>query len=287
MTAVINPTPDPQSPIAVPALLPGFLQLRRTARNGIKTGIRGLDEALGGLFPGLHILGAKPNIGKTAFALQVCLRAAKALFPSLYLSFDESPTQLAGRAAAVAAGIPQSRLRTEEGLEELEAAAEQCHCDLAPLRLLGGTAEVSGTTAAAALRSLMRTAGVDSGLLVVDFLQVWASRRSSADFRKAVSECVTELQQAVREANIPVLAIAALNRDGYDKPSLSSLRETSDLEFLADSVLLLAENPERQVGSMRRAMDLTVAKNRNGPVGKTIPLVFDGELGRWSEESFF
>ena len=287
VTEHIHPQLDPQIPAAIPALLPQFLQLQRSARASVATGIKGWDAHTGGLFPGLHILGARPNVGKTTLALQICLLAAKSGLPSLFLSFDESPAQLTGKAAAMAAGIGQSRLRTEEGLQALEHAAEGLHEQLTPVRFLGGHAEVSGSSAAASLRNLMKVSGKQSGLIVVDFLQIWAARRSQGDFRKATSECVAELQDAVRAANVPVLAICALNRDGYDKPSMSALRESSDLEYLADTVTLMAEDEQRPVGGLRKALTLHLVKNRRGPAGKQINLLFDGEMSRFHEDGAY
>ena len=285
MTAPINALPDPQTPASVPVLLEQFVRLQRTTRASVSTGIAALDRATGGLFPGLHLLGARPNVGKTTLALQICLLAAKRGVPSLFLSFDESPAQLAGKATAMAAGIGQSRLRTEAGLAALEAAAEGLHEQLAAIRFLGGSAEVSGASAATALRSFMTLAGQDSGLLVVDFLQIWAARRSAADFRKATSECVSELQTASRLANVPVLAICALNRAGYDEPSLAALRESSDLEYLSDTVAFMAEDTDRSVGGLRKAVTLHLVKNRRGPAGQQVNLTFDGEMGRFYEET--
>jgi replicative DNA helicase len=286
MTEHINPQLDPQIPAAIPALLPQFLRLQRGARATVPTGIKGWDSHTGGLFPGLHILGSKPNVGKTTLALQICLQAAKSGLPSLFLSFDESPTQLSGKAVAMASGIAQSRLRTDEGLAELEEAAARLHDQLAPVRFLGGHAEVSGMTAADGLLNLMKLSGKQSGLIVVDFLQTWAARRYVGDFRKATSECVAELQDAVRTANVPVLAICALSREGYEKgkPSMSALRESSDLEYLADTVTLMAEDETRSVGGMRRALTLHLVKNRRGPVGCQVHLLFDGEVGKFHED---
>jgi len=284
MTEHINPQLDPQIPAAIPALLPQFLQLQRSARATVPTGIKGWDSHTGGMFPGLHILGARPNVGKTTLALQICLQAAKSGLPSLFLSFDESPAQLSGKAVAMASGIGQSRLRADEGLAELEEAAARLHDQLALVRFLGGHAEVTGMTAAAGLVNLMKLSGKQSGLIVIDFIQIWAARRSLGDFRKATSECVAELQDAVRAANVPVLAICALNREGYDKPSMSALRESSDLEYLADTVTLMAEDESRSVGGMRKALTLHLVKNRRGPAGRQVHLLFDGEVGKFHED---
>jgi len=93
MTAIINPAPDAKTPVSVPALLPYYLEFLANAKDGYPTGISSWDKTLNGLQPGIHILGAKPNIGKTTLALQVCLHGARRGLPSVFLSYDEPATQ--------------------------------------------------------------------------------------------------------------------------------------------------------------------------------------------------
>ena len=97
MTAIINPILDANAAVSVPALLPSYLEFLANARDGYATGIPSWDKTLHGLQPGIHILGAKPNIEKTILDLQVCLHGVRKGPPSVFLNYDEPRIRLTGK----------------------------------------------------------------------------------------------------------------------------------------------------------------------------------------------
>ena len=85
----------------------------------------------------------------------------------------------------------------------------------------------------------------------------------------------------------PVLALSSLSRgvNNYSKPTLESLKESGDLEFAADVVLLMGTNDDDATGNqLARNVDLQVAKNRYGEAGRKVKLVFKPALGDFREE---
>jgi replicative DNA helicase len=288
MTAIINPAPDANTPVSVPALLPHYLEFLANAKDGYPTGIPSWDKTLNGLQPGIHILGAKPNIGKTTLALQVCLHGARRGLPSVFLSYDEPRLRLAGKLVAMAAKTPQSALRRPEAASLLERAAEDHHEAISRVCLLDGSAEACHAVAGKTLRENIDVLGTNTGLLVIDYLQLMATRRNDmGDFRVAVSRTMNEIKDVASAYQIPVLVIAALNRDGYERADFTSLRESSDIEYTADTGTFLVEDSDAVTSGMRKALTMTVGKNRFGERGREIFLRFDGETGVIGEVDTF
>jgi len=129
--------------------------------------------------------------------------------------------------------------------------------------------------------------------VVVDYLQLWAKVAEDLRGNFSVRERVDMLGGLLRELTLglrsPVLALASQNRsagnygNGKGTAALDSLKESGDLEYAADVVLFLTEAQE-PLATRRRAVELTVAKNRHGETGK-VGLIFRPDLGTIREEA--
>jgi replicative DNA helicase len=251
---------------------------------GLVTGISSIDRHLGGLQTGIHLLAASPGAGKTTLALQFARRAAAEGASVVYLAFDEGGDRLALKAAATQGGLMHSRyLKGEADPQDIRRVIEQERELLSRIRIYTGPAGISPMDAAAMLKESMVIDEASEGLLVVDFLQSWAARLDSAgDFRLAVTHLMGGLRQAALAAQVPVLAIAAQNRSGQGEASLTSLRESSDLEYVADSITFLTSSDE-DAAEPRRRVTLACRKNRWGPTFDTL-MTFDAERAVFSED---
>jgi replicative DNA helicase len=246
---------------------------------GLPTSLTDLDDCLGGLQTGLHILAAEPGAGKTALALQIARAVALTGAPAVYASFDESPVRLALKALAGTAEKNFSELANGNTDEETVRHLWERHTDeLAALSFVPADAKLTPTDLAEQMRGQMTYLEQHRGLLVIDYLQPWASAMAAAariEIRAAVGEMALALRKIALELEIPVLVISAQNRSGQGSTSMTSLRESSDLEYGADSIMLLADSGEAH-GSGIYGRKLFVAKNRFGRSGYEIPLAFDG-----------
>jgi replicative DNA helicase len=95
------------------------------------------------------------------------------------------------------------------------------------------------------------------------------------EIRAAVGDMALALRKLALDLQVPVLVISAQNRSGQGSTSMTSLRESSDLEYGADSIMLLADSNEAH-GRGIYGRKLFLAKNRFGPSGHEIKLAFDG-----------
>lgn len=273
---------------------------------GLPTGWPELDNLIGGLQAGnLIIVGARPSMGKTAFALALARnaalgpRSAAAAIFSLEMSRDEIQQRLICSTARVNnMDLRSGRLRDQDwqriagAVNRLEAA--QIYIDDQPGQ--------SVLELKSKLRRLCKKVPV--GLAVIDYLQLM---RGSAQFSygpvnrvQEISEITRQLKGMAKELQLPVVALSQLSRNlenRQDKrPIMADLRESGSIEQDADLIAFLYRdayyNPATPEGD---TVEVIVAKQRNGPVD-TVKLTFVPRYGcfesqiderEWREQALF
>ena len=249
---------------------------------GISTGFAKLDEMSGGLHAGeLIILAARPSMGKTALALNMCWHVATRLFqPVVIFSLEMSQESLLTRMLCSAARVDSQKFRAgylnEHDRGKLRQAANQMV--EAPI-YIDDTAGVNMMDMHAKLRRLQQS-GQKPGLVVVDYLQLMSVRGRVENRNQEVSQLSRGMKLLSKEMGCPFLVLSQLSRapetrQGDHRPQLSDLRESGSIEQDADLVAFIfrEEVYKRDREDLRGVAELIVAKQRNGPIGK-IDLVF-------------
>jgi replicative DNA helicase len=261
---------------------------------GLLTGIRKLDEILGGLNGGLYFLGGPPGVGKTSFALQVANVVAKDT-PVIYVTFENSAENLTLKAVCERAGIStQDVLRGVADMQHLAAVATEWARDVAyRLAFIEGTAALSVSDLRARAVELMSQHKIGRCLIIVDYLQLWGkgaiAYRGLDTARSRVETLGAELRELAMSLKSPLLAISSQNRqqgsygDGTGRTSLDSLKESGDLEYMCDAALFLVGSTKRTATPPARALDLDVKKYRDGDTG-IVHLIFRPDISRFREE---
>lgn len=263
---------------------------------GIGTGFADVDRVLAGMQPGeLVVLAARPGIGKTSFAMQVAEHHAcgEKQLPVAVFSLEMPSKQLVLRMAAARARVPLERIRRgrlspvdEERLSE----AMQVLFD-APIHI-DDSGDVSPFELRAKARRLKQQHPALS-LIVIDYLQLMKVRGRVESRQVEVAEISRSLKVLAKELEVPILALAQLNRQVESRkgpPMLSDLRESGAIEQDADVVMFLhREKPDDEDEAASSAGDLTpvevhVAKQRNGPQGAAT-LLFQGSFTRFEGKS--
>ncbi|BCR19062.1 Replicative DNA helicase [Borrelia miyamotoi] len=251
---------------------------RREANFGIPSGFKKVDSLIGGFRDSdFIIIGARPSIGKTAFALNIASSIAlkndkkwKVGFFSLEMTSDA----LIKRIIAAQANIDSFKI--QNGIlsgHEIKALNDVVN-DISNAELyIEDTANISLLTLATQARKLKRFSGID--IIFVDYISLISLETKNIPRHEQVASISKALKELARELKIPIIALSQLTRDTEGRePNLASLRESGALEQDADVVILLHRDKDLKSGSddelVVSAIDtkVIVAKHRNGPTGR-------------------
>lgn len=240
---------------------------------GISTGLADLDAITSGLRGGqLVIVAGRPGMGKTVLATDVARAVAlRAHLATIFFSLEMSRQELINRLLAAECSVPLRSI-TDGKLTDRDwsrLAKRGGEIADAPLYIDDGT-DLSLLDIRAKARRLATRETLS--LLVIDYLQLMKVTRSRDQREREVAEISRGLKLLAKELDVPVIAVAQLNRgpEGRTskKPYLSDLRESGSLEQDADLVLLLHRPDYYDKESARSGeVDIDVAKNRGGPTG--------------------
>jgi replicative DNA helicase len=240
---------------------------------------RNLNTIIGGFRPGaLYLVAARPGVGKTVIGLQLALHLAQqgsVAFSSLEMSRQE----LHKRVIAQTFNIHMAELSGQDPLSKL--SANQINRDFQKLNIPLAIDDRAGVSVYD-IRGFARSVHHRNPLaaVVVDYVGLIQDHSGKDKSRyETVTFISQQLKVLARDLNVPVIALAQLNREVENrkeqKPMLSDLRDSGSLEQDADVVILL----RRDLAGDRNKISLDVAKNRHGET-KTFDLGFQGEYSR-------
>jgi len=253
---------------------------RGEAITGLPTGYMDLDELLSGLQPSsLVVIGARPAMGKTAFALGMASHAALlAQRPVLFFSLEMGHLELTQRILCADAKVDSQRLRTGKLSEDDRPKITRSVGRLAEAPIwIDDNPNLTVMEIRAKARRLKSRLG-DLGLIVVDYLQLMTGRGGAESRQVEVSEMSRGLKILARELETPIVALSQLSR-GLEartdkRPMLADLRESGSIEQDADVVAFIYRDEiYNQESADIGTAEVIVAKHRNGPTG-TVRLAF-------------
>ncbi len=256
---------------------------------GVPTGFTELDRMTAGLHAGeLIIVAARPSMGKTAFSLNLATHMAiRAKKTVAYFSVEMAKESLMMRLLAGESKISMGEIRTgrvqDSSWPKLIQAAGTI--SEAPL-FIDDTSGISPFEIRARCRRLKATHGLDC--IMIDYLQMMDLKQKVESRERAVSEISKGLKSIAKELQVPVIALAQLNRgvEGRSdrRPMLSDLRESGSIEQDADVIMMLyrddyydKDDPEKQGHA-----EVIIGKQRNGPTG-TVKLKFDAKTNKFKD----
>lgn len=266
------------------------------AMTGLSTGLKDLDDLLGGLCRSdLIILAGRPGMGKSALASNIGLAVAETGASVGGFSLEMSAEQWANRMLAEQAGVSSEDIRRGKLTgAQVDRVMEASHKLEALNFYLDDTPAISIQGIRTRARRLKRQHGLD--LIIVDYLQlIDAQRRRQSNRVEEVSEITRGLKTLAKELDVPVLALSQLSRaveSRADKrPQLSDLRESGSIEQDADVVMFIyreeyylergTEQDRARLADVAGKAELHIAKQRHGPTG-LVRLNFDGPTTKFS-----
>ena len=252
---------------------------------GTKTGFSGLDNVLAGMGDSdLILIGARPGMGKTSFALNIATNVALQTKKKVCLfSLEMSAEQLVSRVISSEAMVDSYAMRTgrldPKQWDDIAAATSKlAGCDI----LIDDTSGISVTGMKAKLRRINNL-----GLVVVDYLQLMQSdRRGDGNRVQEVADISRALKIMAKELSVPVICCAQLSRGPESRtdkrPMLSDLRDSGAIEQDADTVIFLYRDEYYKTEGNQdegNIAEVIIAKNRHGSTGN----VKMGWIGRFTK----
>ncbi len=250
---------------------------KKTNGNGLLTGWASLDQILGVIDPGdLVIVGARPSVGKTAFAVGLACQMASNGIPGFISSLEQKRIELADRTIAAYTPLNSHLIRTGDvghyADKVLDASAKVSKLPL----WIDDDPEQTVMDIISNMRRMNAQHGVQ--VAFIDYLQLIDPEDARVNRQEQVATITKRLKKATRSLGMVTVLLAQLNRDvekrSDGRPKLSDLRESGAIEQDADVVLLL--HPPEDGGLQ---LEVIVAKDRKGAKGSAI-LAFDKATSR-------
>jgi len=244
--------------------------------SGYSTGFEGLDDIVDGIQEdNMYVIGARPSIGKTAFALALIMGiAAKGVKTSVF-SLEMSALALYFRMISAKSDIPMWQIKkgivneSQSMILRFNRAVEQLYS--LPVSIMD-----TGVDNDKILYSRIRYEAKVKGskVIFIDHLGLIEVTDSSGQRYVDVGRITKTLHKMARELHVAIVLLAQCGREAEGKkPNLALLRESGNIEQDADVIMLLhrqrelddereRDNPLKMIPT-----DVIVAKNRDGKTG--------------------
>lgn len=246
---------------------------KKDSITGVPTGYKDIDALTSGFQPGdLIIIGARPGMGKTSFALNIAQYVAiENKEPVAIFSLEMSKEQLAMRMLCAESMVDSSRVRkgfiSKEDWPKLTNAGGRLA--EAPL-FIDDSAAISVLEVRAKARRLKMEHGGLS-MVIVDYLQLMRGRGNFERREQEISDISRSLKELAKDLRVPVVALSQLNRAvenrGDRRPTMADLRESGAIEQDADVIMFLYRDEvyNKNNSSSKGKAEVIIAKQRNGP----------------------
>ena len=277
---------------------------------GVPTGLKDLDDRLGGLHKSdLIIIAGRPSMGKTALATNIAFNAAKNFQDKgdktsvAFFSLEMSSEQLSTRILAEQSRIKSNDIRRGKISEEQFDKFIETSKDISELPLyIDETPAISVAALSNRARRIKRLYGLD--LIVIDYIQLMRGTNNRDGRVQEISEITQGLKALAKELSVPVVALSQLSRAveqrDEKKPLLSDLRESGSIEQDADVVMFVyreayylqgkeprpatVEHAEWQakMNEVSHLAEIIIGKQRHGPTGN-IMLEFEAMFTKFKD----
>ena len=258
----------------------------------IKFGYTLMDEFVMLENSDLGIIGARPSVGKSAYALNlaknVCLQRKNVLFVSL----EMSASQVMNRLVANMAGVEHNKIHRKEPLTDDETF--RMNKALEKIKTFNLNVYDKGSLTVDHLYNLVKKLKKQKKIdfLILDYMQLLNSGKNNNSDNSDISYISRRLKQLAMDVNVPIIALSQLSRASVDtrtgkirEPQLSDLRQSGSLEQDANFVLMLHTEDTENKFEDRKFIKLFIRKNRSGSMG-TINMTYYGNTVHFEESRF-
>ncbi|CAG21629.1 replicative DNA helicase [Photobacterium profundum] len=255
---------------------------------GVSTGFSDLNKKTAGLQGSdLIIVAARPSMGKTTFAMNLCENAAMDQEkPVLIFSLEMPAEQIMMRMLASLSRVDQTKIRTGQLDDEDWARISSTMGILMEKKNM--FIDDSSSLTPTELRSRARRIARDHGglsMIMIDYLQLMRVPGMQDNRTLEISEISRSLKALAKELNVPVVALSQLNRSleqrADKRPINSDLRESGAIEQDADLIMFIyRDEVYNEESALKGIAEIIIGKQRNGPIG-SVRLTFQGQYSRF------
>ena len=255
---------------------------------GVDTGYQDLNKKTAGLQRSdLIIVAARPSMGKTTFAMNLCENAAMLQEkPVLIFSLEMPAEQIMMRMLASLSRVDQTRIRTGQLDDDDWSRISGTMGILLEKRnmYIDDSSGLTPTEVRSRARRIFREHGGLS-LIMIDYLQLMRVPSLSENRTLEIAEISRSLKALAKELQVPVVALSQLNRSleqrADKRPVNSDLRESGSIEQDADLIMFIYRDEVYHENSdLKGIAEIIIGKQRNGPIG-TVRLTFNGQWSRF------
>ncbi|MCE9677584.1 replicative DNA helicase [Shewanella sp. AS1] len=255
---------------------------------GVSSGFSDLDKMTAGFQSGdLIIVAARPSMGKTTFAMNLCEQAAlNEDKPVLIFSLEMPSEQIMMRMLASLGRVDQTKIRTGQ-LDDDDWARVSSTMGIMLEQGKMYIDDGSGLTPTEVRSRARRIAREHGGLsmIMIDYLQLMQVPALADNRTLEIAEISRSLKALAKELEIPVIALSQLNRSleqrADKRPVNSDLRESGSIEQDADLIMFIYRDEVYHDDSeYKGTAEIIIGKQRNGPIGR-VRLVFQGQYSRF------
>ena len=216
----------------------------------------------------LVILAARPGVGKTGFALNLCNFLSEE-YKTIYFSMEMSQKQIYSRLLSIESHIDMKYLDNPQ--TEFQAQKVREFSDKVASKKL----EViyANQTLSSIKTKIIKESKKEHVIVFIDYVGlIYPSKRYSSIYER-ITDIVKELRVISLDFDCTIFLISQLNRQGQDKPRLIDLKDSGELEQAGTAVLLLSKQDNTSIAD-KEYMNLEIAKNRNGRIG-VVEFIYD------------
>ncbi|WEM42078.1 replicative DNA helicase [Photobacterium sp. DA100] len=255
---------------------------------GVTTGFTDLNKKTAGLQGSdLIIVAARPSMGKTTFAMNLCENAAMAEEkPVLIFSLEMPSEQIMMRMLASLARVDQTKIRTGQLDDEDWARVSSAMGKMMEKKnmYIDDSSGLTPTEVRSRARRIARDHGGLS-MIMIDYLQLMRVPSLQDNRTLEIAEISRSLKALAKELNVPVVALSQLNRSleqrADKRPVNSDLRESGAIEQDADLIMFIyRDEVYHEDSALKGIAEIIIGKQRNGPIG-TVRLTFQGQFSRF------
>ncbi|KDM90303.1 replicative DNA helicase [Photobacterium galatheae] len=255
---------------------------------GVSTGFTDLNKKTAGLQGSdLIIVAARPSMGKTTFAMNLCENAAmEQEKPVLIFSLEMPSEQIMMRMLASLSRVDQTKIRTGQ-LDDEDWARISSTMGILMEKKNMYIDDSSGLTPTDVRSRARRIAREHGGLsmIMVDYLQLMRVPGLQDNRTLEIAEISRSLKALAKELNVPVVALSQLNRSleqrADKRPVNSDLRESGAIEQDADLIMFIyRDEVYHEDSALKGIAEIIIGKQRNGPIG-SVRLTFQGQFSRF------